>query len=132
MRAEEVAALYTLLAERGIRVWVDGGWGFDALVPFDDLARWSARWPAAASPSRGSGRETASTAPAHLARGGGEGWARRLAGELVLTRGLLDRLATAAILADESGSTVACRPGLGRCLAAQPAPELRPMSGATP
>lgn len=37
MRAEEVAALYTLLAERGIRVRVDGGRGFDALVPFDDL-----------------------------------------------------------------------------------------------
>ncbi len=51
MRAEEVTALYTLLAEREVRVWVDGGWGidallaeqtrqhkdFDALVPFDDL-----------------------------------------------------------------------------------------------
>ncbi|HEX6737122.1 MAG TPA: aminoglycoside nucleotidyltransferase, partial [Vicinamibacteria bacterium] len=51
MRAEEVVALYALLAERGVRVWVDGGWGvdallgeqtrphkdLDALVPFDDL-----------------------------------------------------------------------------------------------
>jgi lincosamide nucleotidyltransferase A/C/D/E len=51
MRAEEMVALYTLLVERGVRVWVDGGWGidalleeqtrphkdFDALVPFDDL-----------------------------------------------------------------------------------------------
>jgi lincosamide nucleotidyltransferase A/C/D/E len=51
MRAEEVIALYTLLTERGVRVWVGGGWGidallteqtrshkdFDALVPFDDL-----------------------------------------------------------------------------------------------
>jgi lincosamide nucleotidyltransferase A/C/D/E len=51
MRAEEVAALYTLLAERGVRVWVDGGWGvdallgeqtrphkdFDALAPLEDL-----------------------------------------------------------------------------------------------
>ncbi len=32
MRAEEVIALYTLLAERGVRVWVDGGWGVDALL----------------------------------------------------------------------------------------------------
>lgn len=51
MHAEEVVALYTLLAGRGVRVWVDGGWGidallgeqtrphkdFDVLVPFDDL-----------------------------------------------------------------------------------------------
>jgi lincosamide nucleotidyltransferase A/C/D/E len=51
MRAEEVVALYALLAEHGVRVWVDGGWGvdallgeqtrphkdLDALVPFDDL-----------------------------------------------------------------------------------------------
>ena len=51
MRAEEVVALYTLLAGRGVRVWVDGGWGvdallgeqtrphkdFDALVPLEDL-----------------------------------------------------------------------------------------------
>jgi len=32
MRAEEVTALYTLLAEREVRVWVDGGWGIDALL----------------------------------------------------------------------------------------------------
>lgn len=52
MRAEDVVALYTLLLERGVQVWVDGGWGidallnqqtrshkdFDALVQFDDLA----------------------------------------------------------------------------------------------
>lgn len=51
MRAEEVVALYTLLAARGVCVWVDGGWGidalleeqtrphkdFDALVAFDNL-----------------------------------------------------------------------------------------------
>jgi lincosamide nucleotidyltransferase A/C/D/E len=51
MRAEEMVALYTLLVGRGVRVWVDGGWGidallgeqtrphkdFDALVPVDDL-----------------------------------------------------------------------------------------------
>lgn len=52
MQAEEVVALYSLLLERGIQVWVDGGWGvdallerqtrphkdLDALVRFDDLA----------------------------------------------------------------------------------------------
>ena len=51
MQAEEVVALYTLLEKRGVRLWVDGGWGidalleeqtrphkdFDALVCFDDL-----------------------------------------------------------------------------------------------
>lgn len=51
MRAEEVIALYALLEEHGVQVWVDGGWGvdallqrqtrphkdFDALVRFDDL-----------------------------------------------------------------------------------------------
>lgn len=51
MQAEDVVALYTLLLERGVQVWVDGGWGidallnqqtrphkdFDALVQFDDL-----------------------------------------------------------------------------------------------
>lgn len=51
MRAEEVVALYTLLTGQGVRVWVDGGWGIDALlgeqtrphkdldalVPLDDL-----------------------------------------------------------------------------------------------
>ena len=52
MRAEDVVELYVLLVQRGVRVWVDGGWGidallgrqtrphkdFDALVHFDDLA----------------------------------------------------------------------------------------------
>lgn len=52
MHAEEVGALYTLLAERGVQLWIDGGWGIDALlgeqtrphkdldalVGFDDLA----------------------------------------------------------------------------------------------
>lgn len=51
MRAEEAVALYTLLTGRGVRVWVGGGWGIDALlgeqtrphkdldalVPLDDL-----------------------------------------------------------------------------------------------
>ena len=32
MPAEEVVALYALLAGRGVRVWVDGGWGVDALL----------------------------------------------------------------------------------------------------
>ncbi len=32
MRAEEVIALYTLLVEREVRVWVNGGWGIDALL----------------------------------------------------------------------------------------------------
>ncbi len=32
MRAEEAVELYTLLVERGVRVWVDGGWGIDALL----------------------------------------------------------------------------------------------------
>jgi lincosamide nucleotidyltransferase A/C/D/E len=52
MHAEEMIALYTLLTGHGVRIWVDGGWGidallgeqtrphkdFDALVPCDDLA----------------------------------------------------------------------------------------------
>jgi lincosamide nucleotidyltransferase A/C/D/E len=52
MRAEDVVELYSLLLEQGVQVWVDGGWGidallqeptrphkdFDALVQFDDLA----------------------------------------------------------------------------------------------
>ncbi len=52
MRAEDLVALYTLLQERGVQLWVDGGWGidallgeqtrphkdFDALVQFNDLA----------------------------------------------------------------------------------------------
>jgi lincosamide nucleotidyltransferase A/C/D/E len=51
MHAEEIVGLYILLTQSGVRVWVDGGWGidaligeqtrphkdFDALVPFDDL-----------------------------------------------------------------------------------------------
>ena len=51
MHAEDVVELYTLLVEQGVQVWVDGGWGidallaeqtrphkdFDALVRFDDL-----------------------------------------------------------------------------------------------
>ncbi len=51
MRAEDVVELYSLLLERGVQLWVDGGWGidallnrqtrphkdFDALVQFDDL-----------------------------------------------------------------------------------------------
>jgi lincosamide nucleotidyltransferase A/C/D/E len=53
MRAEEVVALHTPLVRRGVRVWVDGGWGvdallgeqtrphkdFDVLVPLEDLGR---------------------------------------------------------------------------------------------
>jgi lincosamide nucleotidyltransferase A/C/D/E len=52
MHAAEVSALYTMLVEHGVQVWVDGGWGidallgeqtrphkdFDALMGFDDLA----------------------------------------------------------------------------------------------
>jgi len=51
MRAEDIVALYLLLVERAVQLWVDGGWGidallnqqtrphndFDALVHFDDL-----------------------------------------------------------------------------------------------
>ena len=32
MELEEVLALYALLAERGIEIWLDGGWGIDALI----------------------------------------------------------------------------------------------------
>lgn len=32
MRAEEAVALYTLLTGQGVHVWVDGGWGSDALL----------------------------------------------------------------------------------------------------
>ncbi len=32
MHAEDVVALYTLLVERGVQLWVDGGWGIDALL----------------------------------------------------------------------------------------------------
>jgi lincosamide nucleotidyltransferase A/C/D/E len=52
MTAEDVVELYSLLLKQGGQVWVDGGWGidallnqqtrphkdFDALVQFDDLA----------------------------------------------------------------------------------------------
>lgn len=52
MNAEDVVELYLLLSKRGVQLWVDGGWGidallnnqtrshkdFDALVRFDDLA----------------------------------------------------------------------------------------------
>ena len=32
MRAEDVVELYSLLHERGVQIWVDGGWGIDALL----------------------------------------------------------------------------------------------------
>lgn len=32
MEQEEVLALYQLLADHGIEVWIDGGWGIDALI----------------------------------------------------------------------------------------------------
>ena len=32
MHAEEVVALYTLLEQHDVPVWVDGGWGIDALL----------------------------------------------------------------------------------------------------
>jgi lincosamide nucleotidyltransferase A/C/D/E len=32
MRAEEAIALYMVLTGHGVRVWVDGGWGVDALL----------------------------------------------------------------------------------------------------
>lgn len=32
MQAEEVIKLYKLLQENGIEVWIDGGWGIDALL----------------------------------------------------------------------------------------------------
>ncbi len=32
MRPKDVVALYTLLVEQGVHVWVDGGWGIDALL----------------------------------------------------------------------------------------------------
>lgn len=32
MRAEDVVALYALLEQHGVLVWVDGGWGIDALL----------------------------------------------------------------------------------------------------
>jgi lincosamide nucleotidyltransferase A/C/D/E len=52
MNAQDALALYTVLREHGVRVWIDGGWGIDALlerqtrshkdldvfVAFDDLA----------------------------------------------------------------------------------------------
>jgi len=32
MRAEDVVELYSLLLEHGVQIWVDGGWGIDALL----------------------------------------------------------------------------------------------------
>ncbi len=32
MKAEDVLGLYTLLQEHGVRIWIDGGWGVDALL----------------------------------------------------------------------------------------------------
>ena len=32
MTAEDVVALYGLLEELGIEIWIDGGWGVDALL----------------------------------------------------------------------------------------------------
>ncbi|MFC3078111.1 nucleotidyltransferase domain-containing protein [Phenylobacterium terrae] len=42
MTAEDALAVYLTLAEAGVRVWLDGGWGVDALLgrqtrPHDDL-----------------------------------------------------------------------------------------------
>ncbi|CAN5731754.1 N/A [soil metagenome] len=32
MRDEDVVALYTLLLKHGVQIWIDGGWGIDALL----------------------------------------------------------------------------------------------------
>ena len=32
MKAEDVIGIYTKLEDLGIKVWVDGGWGVDALL----------------------------------------------------------------------------------------------------
>jgi lincosamide nucleotidyltransferase A/C/D/E len=32
VKAEDVLELYTLLLEHGLQIWIDGGWGIDALV----------------------------------------------------------------------------------------------------
>ena len=32
MKAEDVVELYTLLLEHGVQIWIDGGWGVDALL----------------------------------------------------------------------------------------------------
>ncbi len=32
MQAEDVIRLYTLLLEHGVQLWIDGGWGIDALL----------------------------------------------------------------------------------------------------
>lgn len=42
MISEDVLALYTALHELGIQIWIDGGWGVDALLgeqtrPHQDL-----------------------------------------------------------------------------------------------
>src|SRR5690349_8221685 len=32
MNVQDVLELYTLLLEHGIQIWIDGGWGIDALL----------------------------------------------------------------------------------------------------
>lgn len=32
MKAEDVLELYTLLLDHGVQIWIDGGWGIDALL----------------------------------------------------------------------------------------------------
>lgn len=32
MKAEDVISIYNLLQENAIEVWIDGGWGVDALL----------------------------------------------------------------------------------------------------
>jgi len=32
MKAQDVLELYTLLREHGVQIWIDGGWGIDALL----------------------------------------------------------------------------------------------------
>ncbi len=55
MKAEDIVELYSLLQQHGVRLWIDGGWGIDALLAeqtrphkdldalahFDDLATMS-------------------------------------------------------------------------------------------
>ena len=63
--AEDVIELYSALRAEGIRVWVDGGWGidallgkqtrphkdFDAIAAFEDLSASPGRWKAVGSRS---------------------------------------------------------------------------------